>query len=89
MISSGIFKEEHTFKPFAILRRQIQIEDFRDQVNYNRQLAGKTVVFTGTLEKTGPALEAKSQSLLAMGAKVSGPVSKNKQIDAGDRRQPL
>ncbi len=69
------FKEEHNLKTIHDLRRQIQIEDFRDQVNYNSPLAGKTVVFTGTLEKLTRS-EAKAKAL-AMGAKVSGSVSKN------------
>ncbi len=69
------FKEEHNLQTIRDLRRQIQIEDFRDQVNYNSPLAGKTVVFTGTLEKLTRS-EAKAKAL-AMGAKVSGSVSKN------------
>ncbi len=69
------FKEEHNLQTIRDLRRQIQIEDFRDQVNYNSPLAGKTVVFTGTLEKLTRS-EAKTKAL-AMGAKVSGSVSKN------------
>lgn len=69
------FKEEHNIQTIRDLRRQIQIEDFRDQVNYNSPLAGKTVVFTGTLEKLTRS-EAKTKAL-AMGAKVSGSVSKN------------
>ncbi len=69
------FKEEHNLQTIRDLRRQIQIEDFRDQVNYNSPLAGKTVVFTGTLEKLTRS-EAKAKAL-AMGAKISGSVSKN------------
>ncbi len=69
------FKEEHNIQTIRDLRRQIQIEDFRDQVNYNSPLTGKTVVFTGTLEKLTRS-EAKTKAL-AMGAKVSGSVSKN------------
>ena len=53
----------------------IQVEDFIDETDYNSPIAGKTVVFTGTLEKMTRA-EAKAKAL-SLGAKVAGSVSKN------------
>ena len=51
------------------------VEDFVDTANYDSPLSGKTVVFTGTLEKMTRS-EAKAKALDA-GAKVAGSVSKN------------
>ncbi len=69
------FQEEHNIKTIEKLLKEITVEDFIDTTNYDSPIAGKTIVFTGTLEKmTRSEAKAKAQSL---GAKVSGSVSKN------------
>ena len=69
------FAEEHNIKTINELLQQIKVEDFIDETDYNSPIAGKTVVFTGTLEKMTRA-EAKAKAL-SLGAKVAGSVSKN------------
>ena len=69
------FQEEHNLQTIEQLKKYINIEDFADKINYETPLAGKTVVFTGTLTKMTRA-EAKAKALSA-GAKVAGSVSKN------------
>lgn len=67
------FKEEHNVRTVNRLLEEITVEDFVDNTNYNSPLSGKTVVFTGTLERmTRAEAKAKAQSL---GAKVAGSVS--------------
>ncbi|MDR1694925.1 MAG: NAD-dependent DNA ligase LigA [Lactobacillaceae bacterium] len=69
------FKEPHNIETIDKLLKQIKIEDYIDTTNYNSPISGKTVVFTGTLEKmTRIEAKAKAQSL---GAKVAGSVSKS------------
>ena len=69
------FKEEHNKNTVRLLLEKVKVEDFIDTTDYNTPLAGKTVVFTGTLEKMTRA-EAKAKAL-GNGAKVAGSVSKN------------
>ena len=69
------FQEEHNIQTIEQLKKYINIEDFADKINYKTPLAGKTVVFTGTLTQMTRA-EAKAKALSA-GAKVAGSVSKN------------
>ena len=69
------FQEEHNLKTVSDLLNQIEVEDYIDTANYDSPIAGKTVVFTGTLEKMARA-EAKAQAQ-SLGAKVAGSVSKN------------
>lgn len=69
------FQEEHNLKTIGLLLREITAEDFADIIHTDSPLSGKTVVFTGTLEKFTRA-EAKAKALSA-GAKVAGSVSKN------------
>ena len=69
------FQEEHNLKTIQDLLQQIRVEDFEDKTDYNSPIAGKTIVFTGTLERMARA-EAKAQAL-SLGAKVAGSVSKN------------
>ena len=69
------FKEEHNILTIRRLREEITIEDFNEKIDADSPLAGKTVVFTGTLEKLTRS-EAKAKALAA-GAKVAGSVSKN------------
>ena len=69
------FQEEHNLKTVSDLLNQIEVENYIDTANYDSPIAGKTVVFTGTLEKMARA-EAKAQAQ-SLGAKVAGSVSKN------------
>lgn len=71
----GFFSEEHNIETIKGLLEEIEVEDFVDDTNYSSPIAGKTVVFTGTLEKMTRA-EAKAKAL-SLGAKVAGSVSKN------------
>ena len=67
------FKEEHNIDTINRLLTKVTVEDFTDNTNYDSPISGKTVVFTGTLEKmTRAEAKAKAQSL---GAKVAGSVS--------------
>ncbi|MGE3333188.1 MAG: NAD-dependent DNA ligase LigA [Rhodospirillaceae bacterium] len=71
----GFFAEKHNRDVLAALRKAgVTAEDFVRPDTSNSPIAGKTVVFTGTLEKMGRN-EAKAQAL-ALGAKVAGSVSK-------------
>lgn len=67
------FKEEHNLRIIAKLLNYVKVEDFEDTTDYNSPLSGKTVVFTGTLERMTRA-EAKAKAL-SLGAKVAGSVS--------------
>ncbi|MEC9250416.1 MAG: NAD-dependent DNA ligase LigA [Pseudomonadota bacterium] len=67
------FSETHNVEALERLVAQLTIEDVA-QVAADSPVAGKTVVFTGTLERmTRDEAKAKAQ---ALGAKVSGSVSK-------------
>lgn len=67
------FKEEHNVKIIEQLLHEVKIEEYHEQFGNNTPLSGKTVVFTGTLEKmTRSEAKSKAQN---MGAKVSGSVS--------------
>ena len=69
------FQEAHNIDIINQLLQQITVEDFIDTSRSDSPLSGKTIVFTGTLEKMTRA-EAKAKALEA-GAKVAGSVSKN------------
>lgn len=71
----AFFAEPHNLQVISNLRRYVVIEDFLDQTDYSSKIAGKTVVFTGTLE-TMTRAEAKAKAL-SNGAKVAGSVSSN------------
>ncbi len=68
------FAEPHNRDMIAALLEKVTVEPFEDVSSAGSPVSGKTVVFTGTLE-TMTRDEAKSQAQ-AMGAKVSGSVSK-------------
>lgn len=71
----GFFAEEHNLKVLDELEKEIGIEDFAAPSVEGSPVAGKTVVFTGTMEKmTRQEAKSKAESL---GAKVAGSVSKN------------
>lgn len=69
------FAEEHNRQTIRDLLSQVNVEPYVDTARHDSPLTGKTVVFTGTLERmTRQEAKAKAQSL---GAKVAGSVSKN------------
>lgn len=70
----GFFAEKHNQDILDDLQNVLSIKDFEQNVNLNSAVAGKTVVFTGTLTTmTRAEAKAKAESL---GAKVAGSVSK-------------
>lgn len=70
----GFFAEEHNQNILDDLQNILSIKEFEQNVNHNTPVAGKTVVFTGTLTTmTRAEAKAKAESL---GAKVAGSVSK-------------
>lgn len=71
----AFFNEEHNQAVLKDLQSLLTVEDFIAPDTGNSPIAGKTVVFTGTLVQMTRA-EAKSKAE-AMGAKVAGSVSKN------------
>lgn len=82
------FQENHNVETIELLLKEITVEDFTDIIRSDSILSGKTVVFTGTLERLTRA-EAKAKALSA-GAKVAGSVSKNTDFvvlgtDAGSK----
>lgn len=70
----GFFAEEHNREVLRDLLEHVNIESYEAPSVGNSPVAGKTVVFTGTLE-TMSRQEAKAQAE-ALGAKVAGSVSK-------------
>ncbi len=84
------FKEKHNLEFLTNILTKINIEDFADNIDYMSKIAGKTIVFTGTLQKISRS-EAKAKAL-ALGAKVAGSVSKNTDYvvvgaDAGSKEK--
>ncbi|MCB1531765.1 MAG: NAD-dependent DNA ligase LigA [Alphaproteobacteria bacterium] len=70
----GFFSEDHNLEVLDALALQLDIQPFEALRISDSAVAGKTVVFTGTLSKmTRQEAKAKAESL---GAKVSGSVSK-------------
>ncbi|MFO1172766.1 MAG: NAD-dependent DNA ligase LigA, partial [Hyphomicrobiaceae bacterium] len=68
------FGEPHNVEAVDALLAQVTVEPFERPVTDGSAIAGKTVVFTGTLEKLTRS-EAKAQAE-RLGAKVAGSVSK-------------
>ena len=69
----GFFAEDHNREVLAALEAALDIQDMVAADTSNSPVAGKTVVFTGTLETMGRSeAKAKAESL---GAKVSGSIS--------------
>ena len=78
----GFFGEEHNRKIMDDLAEQLDVQDFEAPSTEGSPVAGKTVVFTGTLEAMTRS-EAKARAE-ALGAKVSGSVSaKSDYVVAG------
>jgi DNA ligase (NAD+) len=70
---TAFFAEKHNAKVIDELQDEVEIEDFVPVAVADSAVAGKTVVFTGTLEKmTRNEAKARAESL---GAKVGGSVS--------------
>ena len=72
------FDNERNVAVLDSLLRQVKPKAYVVTVSANSQVAGKTVVFTGTLEKMSRG-EAKAMAE-RLGAKVAGSVSKNTDI---------
>jgi DNA ligase (NAD+) len=68
----AFFQEEHNLDVLKALEKEVVIEDYNRNLQ-SSPLYGKTIVFTGTLEKMTRA-EAKSRAE-SLGAKVAGSVS--------------
>ncbi len=71
----AFFAEPHNLKILDDLEHELSIQDYVIEQTTASPISGKTVVFTGTLEKLSRA-EAKAQAE-RLGAKVAGSVSKN------------
>ncbi len=69
----GFFAEEHNREIIEDMAAQLDVQDFEAPSTEGSPVAGKTVVFTGTLEAMTRS-EAKARAE-ALGAKVSGSVS--------------
>jgi DNA ligase (NAD+) len=79
----GFFSEPHNLQILDDLEQFLTIEDYQRPQTQNSPVAGKTVVFTGTLVKLTRA-EAKAQAE-RLGAKVAGSVSaKTDYVVAGE-----
>lgn len=72
------FSEEHNQEALAALTDEIEVLDMAARADDGSPVAGKTVVFTGSLERMTRS-EAKVRAE-ALGAKVSGSVSKKTDI---------
>ena len=72
----GFFAEPHNLRALDELEREVTVDDFKAPARRKQsKVAGKTVVFTGTLEKmTRHEAKARAESL---GARVAGSVSKS------------
>jgi DNA ligase (NAD+) len=75
---AGFFAEAHNREALDDLAREVEVAAFEKPKNVNAAIAGKTVVFTGTLT-TMSRDEAKAGAL-ALGAKVAGSVSKKTDL---------
>ncbi len=71
----AFFHEKHNKTVLADLQAELTVTDFIRPAAVDSKVAGKTVVFTGTLSKMGRE-EAKTRAE-SLGAKVAGSVSKN------------
>lgn len=84
----AFFAEEHNLEALDDLTREVAIEDFAVADRSGSPLAGKTIVFTGSLSSMGRS-EAKAKAE-ALGATVAGSVSKKTDFvvvgeDAGSK----
>lgn len=74
---AGFFGEPHNLAVLEDLARELEVEN-AEAVAAQSPVAGKTIVFTGTLERIGRS-EAKARAE-ALGAKVAGSVSKKTDL---------
>ena len=72
------FAEKHNREVVKALTQNVEITPYKHADTSNSEVAGKTVVFTGSLEKMTRD-EAKEQAI-GLGAKVSGSVSKKTDL---------
>ena len=85
---AAFFAERHNRETLDDLETELTVEDFAAPAVSNSAISGKTVVFTGTLEKmTRPEAKSRAESL---GAHVAGSVSKKTDLvvvgaDAGSK----
>jgi len=84
----GFFAEQHNLDLLDRLVQELEVADYAAAAAGNSPLAGKTIVFTGTLEAMARG-EAKARAE-ALGAKVAAAVSKNTDFlvagaDAGSK----
>ncbi len=84
----GFFAEAHNLEVLEALEQRLTVEDAAAPSGGDSPLAGKTVVFTGSLETMSRG-EAKARAE-SLGAKVTGSVSKNTDFvvvgaDAGSK----
>ncbi|NBC31280.1 MAG: NAD-dependent DNA ligase LigA, partial [Alphaproteobacteria bacterium] len=71
----NFFQEPQNLAAFDALLGEVTVEDYRGPTVESSPVAGKTVVFTGSLDSMSrPEAKARAESL---GAKVTGSVSKN------------
>ncbi|MBL8835219.1 MAG: NAD-dependent DNA ligase LigA, partial [Alphaproteobacteria bacterium] len=71
---AAFFGEQHNLETLADLAREVTVEDFAEVIDRSSPIAGKTVVFTGTLERmTRDEAKATAER---RGAKVASSVSK-------------
>jgi len=86
----GFFSEKHNQDLLVDLLSEIKVEEYVRISATNTAVSGKTVVFTGKLEKL--SREAAKESAERLGAKVAGSVSKKTDLviagaDAGSKLQ--
>ena len=84
----GFFAEQHNLELLDRLVQELEVADYAAAAAVDSPLAGKTIVFTGTLEGMARG-EAKARAE-ALGAKVAASVSKNTDFlvagaDAGSK----
>jgi DNA ligase (NAD+) len=86
---AAFFSEAHNLDTLAELETFLTIEDAVSAATADSELAGKTIVFTGTLSMARPEAKARAESL---GAKVTESVSKKTDYvvvgsDAGSKEK--
>ena len=83
---ADFFAEPHNVEVVDELLREVRPEPL-EAIDHASPISGKTVVFTGTLEKmTRPEAKARAERL---GAKVAGSVSKKTGLCGGGPRRRL
>jgi DNA ligase (NAD+) len=84
---TAFFAEPHNLATLATLTREVRVEDAATPAASHSPLAGKIIVFTGTLAMARPEAKARAE---ALGAKVTESVSKKTDFvvvgeDAGSK----